>query len=511
MEKWSVTIEALQPISIAAMPDRETHWETTIIIPGSTLRGAVAEEWKNRIGFDHSLTSQLFQKGVWRDALPKGTKLVTADLFYSKQTQKEESILTHYTHKQLTSLRKNNDDTLLPKEQGFFNDQLVMNQAVSISISPSRNTARHGRLYSLSAIAEGTVFTTHVRLPREALQLLNEEEGDDISFTCYIGKKRSSGYGKVKITFQEIKMDKNEMRQEMINKIKDYNMRLGNEQFLNGTWYIMLVSISPMILLDRFLRYTAEIDWETHICVTAEQNKVFQKLLSQEKHFIASLGASAVHHGWNSAWNMPKQAEWVLKPGTIHLFKFTHLTQEEQEILVDLFIDLEQNGIGERREEGFGQVCVWIDEQIAADTNEIKMEFNEDVLKGTEQLASDTSTIKTEFNDDVLEKAEQFAEKIKNIIKKSQLYELQQYKEDEIVEQICGTKLDCYMEKRLNRKAKNGWKNKIEFDGTYETVGQHLRNIVSEWKESSLNEKAGKKAKDFLRYIIGYYDIYRHM
>ncbi|KIQ94510.1 CRISPR-associated RAMP protein, Csx10 family [Anoxybacillus thermarum] len=516
MEKWNVIIEALQPISIAAMPDREAHWDTTLIIPGSTLRGAIAEEWKNRVGFDHALTHQLFQKGIWRDALSKGTKLVTADLFYSKQTQEKKSVLSDYIRHPLTNFLKHKNDSLLPSEQGFFNDHLVINQAVSISISPTRNAVRHGRLYSLSAIAEGSLFTTRVTLPREALQLLNEKgQGDDISFTCYIGKKRSSGYGKVKIIFQEIKSNKNQMSQDLLKRIEKYNRELGNQEFVNGTWYVALISISPMILLDRFLRYTTEIDWETHICRKIDENKTLQKLFDQKGELVVSWGTSSVRHGWNSAWNTPKQAEWVLNPGTIHLLKFTNLTTEEKEAIIDLLLLLEENGVGERIEEGFGQVVVsgCFGKELNLDESTIEMKFHNNRVfeKATDSRSVSINSQTVEFdNNEVLEKAQQFAEKIRSIIKKSQLYELQQYTAEEIVEQICDQKLDCYIEKRLKRRARNGWKSKIEFDSKNEAVGQHLRNIVNEWKELYGYKKAGEKTKDFLRYIIGYYDIYHY-
>jgi CRISPR-associated Csx10 family RAMP protein len=494
MEKWHVTIEAMQPLSIAAVPDRESHWDTTIIIPGSTLRGAVAEEWKNRVGFEHSLTSRLFEEGRWRDAYPKGTTLATADLFYSKKTNKVKSILLDYVKNQLTSLRIDENDSLLPVEQGYSNSNLVLNQSVGIAISPTRNATIHGRLYSLSAIAEGTIFTADLSLPREALQLLNESDGQDtITFTCYIGKKRSSGYGKVKITFQEVKKDYEQLREDLLKRIKTYNLKyLENNEFDKGKWYISFISTSPMILLDRFLRYTSSLDWEIHICEETEKSEQLKKIFKEKGALIASWGTSSIRHGWNNAWNVPKQAEWVLTPGTIHLFKFTNLEAEEQNLLVDLFLQLEETGIGERREEGFGQIVV--------------NKLNEDIH-------TESATVQEEDmfdSNELLEKAKQFALAIERSIKKSQLYQLLQYTDNEIVKEICEQHEERYIEKRLQRNSRNGWKETVDYNGKEDKIGCHLRYIVDEWQKNDGYKKAGEKARKFLQYVIGYYDIHRN-
>jgi CRISPR-associated protein Csx10 len=58
--------------------------------------------------------------------------------------------------------------------------------------------------------------------------------------------------------------------------------------------------------------------------------------------------------GWNSAYQLPKDDEVAITKGAAFLYR----TETDMDILLAWLRQVEEQGIGERRAEGFGQVIV---------------------------------------------------------------------------------------------------------------------------------------------------------
>jgi CRISPR-associated protein Csx10 len=67
--------------------------------------------------------------------------------------------------------------------------------------------------------------------------------------------------------------------------------------------------------------------------------------------------ASAGYNGgWNTAWRLPKDTELVARMGGVYVYHTTDSVGDES--WLEAIRALEENGVGERKREGFGQVCV---------------------------------------------------------------------------------------------------------------------------------------------------------
>jgi CRISPR-associated protein Csx10 len=70
-------------------------------------------------------------------------------------------------------------------------------------------------------------------------------------------------------------------------------------------------------------------------------------------------------NGWNELWGTPRESEYALETGSVFLFALkaqagddqTQQEERKEELLRQLW-KLEEEGIGQRRAEGFGRVCI---------------------------------------------------------------------------------------------------------------------------------------------------------
>jgi len=65
---------------------------------------------------------------------------------------------------------------------------------------------------------------------------------------------------------------------------------------------------------------------------------------------------SALVSGWNAAQNLPKADTWALARGSVLLFRL--LSEADPKPVMERLAEIEREGLGERRAEGFGRVIV---------------------------------------------------------------------------------------------------------------------------------------------------------
>lgn len=517
MQEWEVTITALQPLSIAKKPDGNNHWDTISYIPGSVLRGAIAELWDKTVGFENPLWKDLFLKGIWRDAHPKkgGGEIRTLDQHYlkngSQKCKQEKSIIPEYIAIGYVE-PCGEGGNYLRIEDPYRND-IIMDQTVGIQISPERESIMHGRLFTYSHIAAGTEFVATMLLPEEGLRAIGYQEGDIQIVTTYVGKKRSSGYGKVKIEFKK-RTDQNDGKVALRKKIEAYTRVLIEEikriSLFRGitleleedsdTWYISIVNRSPMILLDRFLRATNRIDWLLHLTKTEEEKNTIGNLISESRfHTLLDWGLSEPRYGWNSVWNLPKEVNWTIKPGAIALYRLDALSEKEKDILLGIFLRISKEGVGERRNEGFGEV------EICP-----PIYLKEEKLKVGSDIMPRSVTGGAPFTEQLIELAQSFVEAVYGKVKKSQWHHLLNQAGGHLVDEIMNRNPESYLEKRLSARVKRGWKEEVVWRGNKDMIGNHLRKVVEEELREISNKgnvRQNDVVRSFIRYVIGFHTI----
>ena len=110
-----------------------------------------------------------------------------------------------------------------------------------------------------------------------------------------------------------------------------------------------------MILQDDFLRYRGVIDAQNLVAVinspTEDTPIIHQSDVTSVYH------AARLEHitGWQELWGTPRFKECAIATGSVFLFGLSH---EPDDVLWHKLFTLEEEGMGERRADGFGRVML---------------------------------------------------------------------------------------------------------------------------------------------------------
>ena len=131
-------------------------------------------------------------------------------------------------------------------------------------------------------------------------------------------------------------------------------------------FYFSLSFPTGAVLVDSFLRYTIDladmISWIAPMssvdAAFPMQNRPTRQLPSGGRvQWTAAVTKHERLRGWNAAHGLPKQDEWMIARGSVYVYRFQG-TPEQRETLIQQLITLSEEGIGLRRNEGFGTVLV---------------------------------------------------------------------------------------------------------------------------------------------------------
>ena len=222
-------------------------------------------------------------------------------------------------------------------------------------INRDRHIVEEGILYNREVIDEEAYFWGMVNVPDRLLATFKgfvEEAGN--AGLIRIGTGRTRGLGQVQLTIHGAEDDEitfDSFKQRLIAFDAQLRERMGYKPAVeDDRFYFVLTLHSPVILRDDLLRYQGTISRE----VLETHAKLSAKTLWQI-HQVASVERVT---GWNELWGTPRTQECAIATGSVFLFVSTEKASEERpdELLEKLF-DLEEQGIGERRAEGFGRIC----------------------------------------------------------------------------------------------------------------------------------------------------------
>jgi CRISPR-associated protein Csx10 len=238
-------------------------------------------------------------------------------------------------------------------------------------IDRQSGTVREGILYSRQVFEEGSKFWGEIRLP--------VDETLAISFNSFLwaardshllrmGTGRTRGMGKVEIHFEDKETDtvqardKNfrrrtkELNDLIHEKIKFAEAGAEDIKKLDEQFFFALTLHSPVILTDEFLRYRSRINTEV-LCellgITYDEQDEQNNLYNLK--CVYSNFSNRRITGWQELWGTPRTNEYAIDTGAAFLFQ---CDRSKSEKVLDTLFNLEEQGIGNRRAEGFGRVCV---------------------------------------------------------------------------------------------------------------------------------------------------------
>ncbi|HZR42120.1 MAG TPA: RAMP superfamily CRISPR-associated protein [Ktedonobacteraceae bacterium] len=229
-------------------------------------------------------------------------------------------------------------------------------------INRATGTVQEGILYNRSVFDEHTRFWGMVKIADDRLTRTFEQFVETIGHSGLIrvGTGRTRGMGKVSLSLFPLK-DEDEQFRSFQKHLTDFNdtfyaavKELGSSFsslpiLQQKPFYFALTLHSPAILRDAALRYRCLIN-----------EGVLTELLHLPKdytnHFtlVYQSASSKRITGWNDLWGTPRTNEIAIDAGSVFLFGSTLSKKDLEEAL----FGLEREGIGQRRAEGFGRVCV---------------------------------------------------------------------------------------------------------------------------------------------------------
>ena len=226
-------------------------------------------------------------------------------------------------------------------------------------INRNTGTVQEGILYSRRVFEEHTHFWGMLKLPPELVDPFDDfikQVGQ--SGLVRIGTGRSRGSGKVSLSVEEIKPVEDEQQRfdRFKSRLEEFNTALHERAKQTfpaiplKPFYFALTLHSPAILCDDLLRYHSAINEKTlaRLLKMPEDSAAMFELVYQA-------ASTRRMTGWNELWGTPRTNEYAIDTGSVFLFAFD---EEPGNSLWRALFDLEEAGIGRRRSEGFGRVCI---------------------------------------------------------------------------------------------------------------------------------------------------------
>ncbi len=402
MKRIPVTAKILAPIALKR--DRQSDRSGSVrSVTGTAVRGALASLYLQQHGWADDTFNRLFlnEASCRFSPLDPGPKYFPSTAASCKREginhalvdQLWYRIAQHYTAglvaetaaspwRQCSKERCQAD---LKRHDGFWeeranNDLREMNNdrqhvAAHVGIDRHTATAADAILYTLESTlpsCEKKDLYGWLLADDKALDGLKEllaSEGYCIS----VGHQRTRGYGDIRIQFGDA-VEAVDLKTDAGNW-KQWSQKLVT--FLSSPplcvpdidpehFYFSLSFPTGAIFVDKFLRYS--LDPATMLSWLSPMSSVDNAFPIQDRpiHNFSSGGtmrwitAVTKHErlrGWNAAHGLPRQFEWSVARGSVYVYCFQG-TIEEREVLFQQLKDLSKDGIGLRRNEGFGTVII---------------------------------------------------------------------------------------------------------------------------------------------------------
>lgn len=365
MLRISLDVETKQPVVLA-----RSHFSGNIVytvdyIPGSALRGAMASRFIERTGKPEN-NWQKFKTYFCSDMVrfeniyiadgsnyvfpislsSKTCKAYNGFLWDDEKTEPHgvSDYLTKHIPdycpkcKHKTPIASINGFYSVPRPDIYTLKRVDVKKRFSIhnEIEDETQRTKEGILYTLEQIEEEQEFNGSIIFADKGIRndFMNDVIGKEDEFYLYVGQARSRGMGQIGIKWA---FDDSSFDRGFFPTIEE---RFSNfdENCFSVTFH------SDAILVDEYLR-----------CLTSLTSTYLSNILEVKLDSLKTFSAYHVVSGWHSGARLPKEDDIAITKGSTFLFQYNG---DEQEKLVKGLSTLEEEGIGLRRNEGFGRVVI---------------------------------------------------------------------------------------------------------------------------------------------------------
>lgn len=383
MPQFSIDIEALSPL---AFPERKPGVQfrrSLPYVPGAALYGALAAQ------LARSLDSEQFGKVLrtirchnaypiyagddWVRPLPQ-TALREKSAPTQKLTPEEQLIVIDSLYERvcweeqqpLALIYSPTDNTGRPYEavgrvfytkrgQTIERREVTQRVLTRVAINRRRGVAEDRQLYSPMVISEMSHPSTQSPAPtRFRGSIITADSSIKTAFSniSQIGGRQTTGIGAVRITFGDELVD---TRHALMKRIEQMNAQFSNVAAaiaaLGGqSWSIAPRSIFTISLLSDAI--LLDDGWIPASVLSANQLKEATGIQARLLHAFAS---TTTVGGWNIIWQRPKPTNVAVTMGSVFVFQSDKQLSDSD---CDALLLLQEQGVGERRSEGYGQVLI---------------------------------------------------------------------------------------------------------------------------------------------------------
>ena len=324
MQKIKYRLSTLSPVLITVNIGDVNTVNTNNFINGRSLLGVFANNYikKTKAGRDVHLDEKFYRwflKGDLRfsNAYPvdKNTPCFPVPISIQKEKNGKEIF-------DLLFEEPENKQTEAIPGFGFWENSILSTCKVKKSLNfhhkrdREKGSSEKGQIFNYESIDGGQVFEGNISGPEELLRDFTGFFGK--KFIAYTGRSRKTQYGKIEMEF--------------ISAIEPYEAGTGDIKTDNET--VSMTLLSDLILYNDYGFSTTDVD----ILEKCTGFKI-------EKSFIRTGTIS----NYISVWHLRKPSDLCFLAGSTFLVK---ASQNDR----DKLLKLQEEGIGERKNEGFGRV-----------------------------------------------------------------------------------------------------------------------------------------------------------
>ena len=387
LEKFSYTLELEEAI---VLKERKlgNYIKSRNSIQGSTIRGALIEYFNKK---NNSLENFKKLKNIESSDATKlikdpnsekwiKEKIKLASLFEPKYDLKNIKKGNARVDKVIETASEIEDEK--DKECEKENNEIKLERVslssieniandISIEIDEKLKSAKNGMLFNFEYISNidkkiSQKFEGDLKVPKNLLKI-----GDKI--TIYLGKYRSKGFGKATLTIKELEKsitDDNILKNDIENRIKNLTklVRENMEEKIKCDQKIKSVedeleNIDKKVICfdlqsDVIIPFSEIYDTGIQFLILTGLNKTDLKF-NKRRSFI-NIGKL---EGYNIINNVRKIDELIFSKGSVFTYNIDDYTDE----LLNKLVKIEKDGIGLRKNEGFGRVKICSPREVLND------------------------------------------------------------------------------------------------------------------------------------------------
>ena len=338
--KYNYKLTFLEPL-ILKEKSRKNEIEVRNSLQASTIRGALIQYGIDKTGeknVDKLLNISIDGAINYED---DNEKIILSSLFETKYPVNGEKIKVDKIIEEKNEYEVKESGEKIKLERGSLDLLNSAGTEISIKINEKTRTTEEGMIFNTEYIEteNKNSYRGTVSVPSEVFK---DKE-------CYlkIGKFKTKGFGKIKIEFFDYKPEmitKETIRQ----KIKKLNNMVNktNKEIDNDKKIVTFDLLSDIILPFNQVKNIGE---EIKILFGSEtENKL-------ELNFTKTFVNVEKLEGYSIVNNLRKNDEIIVKSGSVLTY---FINNSEIENVLEKLVEIEKNGIGLRRNEGFGKVRI---------------------------------------------------------------------------------------------------------------------------------------------------------